>query len=224
MEPETIDLTGIISDDSDVAQPIEGTLQIPTQALPYFQSGSHSRRLVSHSASAAASAERNPMSTNSAEGSNPGARQKPAHGTKSTTGTTKTATGASSRVSLGFTSPTQSSSHSTQRQFKHQTPRKTDWTTDKIEEALRVFSNEVGTYGARNSSRLLYSSWKKAPTGDPNYSKKNWFADMKRAPMDAGRGTLKLKLKVRISLDPPPVVADKDIAHGSRPHGKAGET
>ncbi|KAH8204956.1 hypothetical protein TruAng_000839 [Truncatella angustata] len=76
-----------------------------------------------------------------------------------------------------------------------QTPRKIDWTVEKIEVALRNFSHDIGHDAAKVTTRLLQSTWKTMAPTPLTYSKKNWFVGMKRTPVEAGNGALKLKVK-----------------------------
>lgn len=100
------------------------------------------------------------------------------------------------RKPQSVTSPAQDPSRLTHGTPKHQTPRKSDWTTDKMEDALRIFAQEMGKNNARNSAHSIHDAWKKMAPEPVPYSKKNWFAEMKRVPTEPGKGTLKLKLKV----------------------------
>ncbi|KAH6653378.1 hypothetical protein BKA67DRAFT_518723 [Truncatella angustata] len=84
--------------------------------------------------------------------------------------------------------------HSTPTQ---QTPRKIVWTVEKIEDTLREFSYDIGEGAAKVTTHLLQNTWKKMAPAPETYSKKNWFVGMKRTPVEAGSGALKLTLKVR---------------------------
>ncbi|KAI5920726.1 hypothetical protein F4810DRAFT_681768 [Camillea tinctor] len=72
---------------------------------------------------------------------------------------------------------------------KYQTPRKVEWTTEKIEESLRSFSREIGTIAAKLAVRLIHDAWKKEAPEPRFVSKKDWFEGMKREPVEAGTKT-----------------------------------
>lgn len=82
---------------------------------------------------------------------------------------------------------------------KTHTPKKFDWTIDKLEEALRSFSTEIGTDGAKLTARLVRMSWKKDAPERRFISKKDWFADMKRTPVEGvgkSADTMRIRTKV----------------------------
>ncbi|KAK9781994.1 hypothetical protein AB5N19_08388 [Seiridium cardinale] len=207
MAPDHIDLTGITSDDSDASQPMHRTPRTSLhQSRQPSQPGSRTRRPVSPPAfsgpvSPSAAGENVSMASASAPAlkGNPRFEQHRGGALKSATLSAKTNAVADVADSQGATPPALSSSNPAHRTPKHQTPKKADWTTDRIEEALIKFSHDIGTEGARHTTRLLHLSWKKMAPNPNNYSKKNWFADMKRTPAEAGQGSLKLKLKASIS-------------------------
>lgn len=79
---------------------------------------------------------------------------------------------------------------------KNQTPKKSEWTTEKVEESLRSFSDEIGTDGAKLTACLIQMAWKREAPERRFLSKKDWFADMKRAPVE-GTGKLSDTMRIR---------------------------
>jgi hypothetical protein len=105
------------------------------------------------------------------------------------------------RYSQSAVSPPHSSqqqrSATAHRTPKNYTPKKVDWTTDKIEQSLRKFALDIGTDAAKVSSRLTRIGWKRMAPEPKSITKKNWFTDMKHNPADGSKeGTMKIKTKV----------------------------
>lgn len=86
---------------------------------------------------------------------------------------------------------------------KNQTPKKGDWTVEKIEQALREFEDDISRDGARLAARHIHTAWKR---GAPEYrfiSKKNWLADLKQPPAEGPKpGSKKdpelMKIKTKV--------------------------
>lgn len=101
-------------------------------------------------------------------------------------------------------SSTHHHSPSVHRTPKTQTPRKVDWTTDKLEQALRELSDEIGTEGAKLTARLIHMAWKKEAPKQQFPSKKDWFADMKRIPVEtATKSSDTMRIRTKVGFDKP---------------------
>ncbi|KAI0015406.1 hypothetical protein F4780DRAFT_87539 [Xylariomycetidae sp. FL0641] len=94
----------------------------------------------------------------------------------------------------------QSTSHHTvhYKSPKIQTPKDTDWTAEKIEAELRRYSEEIGQNHAKLTVRLIHDAWKKQAPERHFVSTKDWFASMKREPIEGGTksaDTMRIKTK-----------------------------
>lgn len=150
---------------------------------------------LGRSASSSGQAETISMVPASLPGASFGGARKPGEEAKPASKAMRTSTNGTFGSPHKVTSPVQNPSQPTHRTPKHQTPKKPDWTAEKIEQALRDFTREMDKDSARNAAHSIYDAWKKMAPKPVAYSKKNWFSDMKRVPDEAGKGTLKLKLK-----------------------------
>ncbi|ORY54543.1 uncharacterized protein BCR38DRAFT_147500 [Pseudomassariella vexata] len=94
------------------------------------------------------------------------------------------------------TSPSQlSQQHPIHRTPKHGTPKKMDWSTDKIKERLLKYWLNIGKDGAKLTARQIQMAWKKDASQAEFVSKRNWFTEMKLAPTEGGKETIKIKTK-----------------------------
>ncbi|KAK8008677.1 hypothetical protein PG991_011228 [Apiospora marii] len=85
--------------------------------------------------------------------------------------------------------------HASHRTPKAHTPKKAEWTIEKLEKQLRQFKNEIEDDGARLTARQIHLAWKKGAPSHPDIAKKNWFSELKSKPMEASKGTMKFKTK-----------------------------
>ncbi|KAI0149890.1 hypothetical protein F4776DRAFT_184808 [Hypoxylon sp. NC0597] len=205
MTRDHIDLTMIVSD-SDDSHALDSTPQRgrQSQSQSRSQPGSRTRKLASPPApdrQTAASIREDSTSihaatpTRSAKG--PASKITPQDGKMAPLSVRST----SSSKNAPDVTPSSAHHHtpSSHRTPKHHTPKKHEWTTDKIEETLRSFSDEIGTDGANLTARLIYIAWRKEAPVQRFTSKKDWFADMKRTPVEAGgksSDTMKIRTKV----------------------------
>ncbi|KAI1844550.1 hypothetical protein JX266_009223 [Neoarthrinium moseri] len=208
MTPDQVDLTALLSDESQASllahQNLTPHKPVSAQSQPPSQPGSHSRSrrpisppALSRQTSASAQGEAGPMAPAALPRSNQASAQKPPRADgRAAVLPVRTNMGSAVRNSQGITSPAQSTLHSAHRTPKlHHTPRKADWTADKVENQLRIFSRDIGKDSANLSARLLRTSWKRVAPEANHASRKNWFAEMKRVPPEASKGTVKIKLK-----------------------------
>ena len=83
--------------------------------------------------------------------------------------------------------------------FKHQTPKKVDWTVEKLEESLRGFEKGIGRDHARLCRYVIEDATRRAPTRQ-HLSNTNHFAKMQPMipveGMKPGPDTMKIKVKV----------------------------
>ncbi|KAH8682420.1 hypothetical protein BX600DRAFT_44035 [Xylariales sp. PMI_506] len=203
MAPEAFDLTAHLSDDSDDIEPVHRTPRRHGQSQPQSHPGSRSRRLISPPAlsasrqvTASAQVESAPMVAASPSRGNRGSAQKPPKGDERPAGSPGRLPGSAVKNSQSVTSPVQNTQHqhAVSRTPKNQTPKKVEWSSERIEQSLRKFSADIGIDGAKLSARLLNDSWQKT-AAQPDRKVKNWFADMGRTPIEGGRGALKIKHK-----------------------------
>lgn len=85
--------------------------------------------------------------------------------------------------------------HPIHRTPKTHTPKKVDWTTDKLVLTLRKMSSQIEKDAAKLAIRLVYVSWKKDAPKPLNLSRKNWFASMEKIAQQGGKGAMKIKVK-----------------------------
>ncbi|KAI0126558.1 hypothetical protein BJ170DRAFT_684143 [Xylariales sp. AK1849] len=204
MSAEHIDLTTIMSDESDnvdnVRQTPNPNRQGPSQ--PHSQPGSRPRRPISppalgRQATASMQGDPAPVATASPSRGNRGSAQRSAKDEVKMPALALRTTGNGPKNSQGITSPSQGTQQhaSTQRTPKNYTPKKVEWNTDKVEQSLRKLALGIGTNGASLSARLLHLSWKKCVAEPRSLAKKNWFADMKRTPAEGSKDMIKIKTK-----------------------------
>ena len=81
---------------------------------------------------------------------------------------------------------------------KNQTPKKVEWSVQKIEEKLQTFALDIGQDAARLTSYLVDKSWK-SKTGERRFiSKKDHFAGIRPESSQSPPEFLKMKTKVRL--------------------------
>lgn len=207
MANDHIDLTMVVSD-SEESHALDNTPRKSSQPQPQSQPQSQSQSQSHPQPGSRTSTDQRAVSLqgeSSLVRSSTPPRQVKASSIKPTSQDEKMApqparSTASSRNAPDATPP--SSHHHTSsihRTPKHHTPRKFEWTTDKVEETLRKFSEEIGTDGAKLTDRLIHMAWKKEAPVQQFTSKKDWFADMKRTPVEASSKsseTIRIKTKV----------------------------
>lgn len=92
-------------------------------------------------------------------------------------------------------STTSPSQQPAQRTPKAHTPKKADWTTDKLEEQLQALARDLENDTARLTTRQLRMAWKKEAPQPLHVSKVNWFSQLIPKPKVA-TGGMKFKIKV----------------------------
>lgn len=104
---------------------------------------------------------------------------------------------------------------------KNQTPKKGEWTVEKLEEKLRRFAEDIGADTAKLTASLVQTSWKHKHPQRRFISKTDCFANMRLKPAEAtakSSDTMRIKTKVCSSEKRPferVCIADCSIA--SRP-------
>lgn len=101
-------------------------------------------------------------------------------------------TGGPVHTGSGTTSPSQ---QPVQRTPKTYTPKKMDWTTDKLEEQLQALARDLENDIARLTTRQLHMAWKKEAPQPLHVSKVNWFSQLTPKPKVA-TGGMRFKIKV----------------------------
>lgn len=83
---------------------------------------------------------------------------------------------------------------------KSQTPKKVEWSVEKIEEKLRVFAQDIGADSAALTSYLVDTAWKSKSSERRFITKKDHFAGIRLTPAEPSAKppeVLKMKTKVR---------------------------
>ncbi|KAK7962371.1 uncharacterized protein PG986_003196 [Apiospora aurea] len=102
--------------------------------------------------------------------------------------------GKSAHPAMSPPSP-QTHQHASHRTPKAHTPKKAEWTIEKLEKQLRQFKKEIEDDGARLTARQIHLAWKKGAPSQPDIAKKNWFSELKSKAMEPGKGVMKFKTK-----------------------------
>ncbi|KAH9892994.1 hypothetical protein F4778DRAFT_749131 [Xylariomycetidae sp. FL2044] len=214
MARDHIDLTTTVSD-SDDGEPVTRTPKKRPQSHSHSHSQSHSQSQSQPGSRTRRLASPAPLSRNgtsptqgdagSIHAATPprigkGSAQKPLpYDTRGVSTTMPLrSVGASKNGASDMSPPSTDHPSLVQRTPKHQTPRKGEWTTEKVEATLAKFAQEIGTDSARLTSRLIHQSWKNDAPKQQFISNKDWFADIKRTPVDAvpkSSDTMRIKLK-----------------------------
>lgn len=204
-----IDLTTVVSD-SDDSNILDHTPRKSkqSQSQPQSQPGSRTRKLVSspiqdQQAASAASVQEDRTSIHAATPIRPRKGSASISASQDGKMASLPVRQAGSSGNLPDVSPSSSHYHPpvAHRTPKTSTPRKHEWNADKVEEALRGFANEIGTDGARLTARLIHMAWKKEAPVQQFASKKDWFADIKRTPIEgAGKSADTMRIKTKVCL------------------------
>ncbi|KAK7983899.1 hypothetical protein PG990_012611 [Apiospora arundinis] len=194
---DPIDLTTLSStDESELVGAASRTPRKQT-SQPFSQPGSRSRKPGTPSAPPAhVPADAASPTTASPLRSNRASAQKVKEETASNSLPFRT--GLASKFGQPAMSPPnqQSHQHATHRTPKTHTPKKAEWTIERLEKQLRQFKKEIEDDGARLTARQIHLAWKKGAPSHPVIAKKNWFSELKSKPMEAGKGgTMKFKTK-----------------------------
>lgn len=103
---------------------------------------------------------------------------------------------------------------------KTQTPKKTEWTVEKLEEKLRKFAQDIGLDTAKLTASLIQSSWKRKNPQRHFISKNDCFAGIRLMPSDASgkpSDTMRIKTKVCLLETPSQVFHMTNCSLASRP-------
>ena len=210
---EPIDLTLSDTDNSDLV----GT-RTPHRSQPQSQPGSRSRKPISSPAAvnhlAADSFQSNgssitatpDLSTAPSQASPSRSMKQPIH--ESPKNTAKVASNATKPLlKANHDAPQSATPPSAKKHVDHHktpknhTPKKVEWSVEKIEEKLRTYAQDIGRDAARLASYLVDTSWK-SKTGERRFiSKKDHFAGIRLAPAEPSAKsseTLRMKTKVRL--------------------------
>ncbi|KAK8072378.1 hypothetical protein PG996_005726 [Apiospora saccharicola] len=188
---DSIDLTTLSSTDESEMVGVPSRTTPRKQTQPFSQPGSRNRKPGTPSA---------PPAHVPAEGASP-LRSNRASAQKVKEETTSNALPLRTGVAGNFGHPAmsppnqQSHQHASHRTPKAHTPKKAEWTIEKLEKQLRQFKKEIEDDGARLTARQIHLAWKKGAPSHPDIAKKNWFSELKSKPMEASKGTMKFKTK-----------------------------